>query len=181
MPTTQRRTRFDLMKALFVLMVGIAVFAAAVGVAVLLLGVDAVPQWMRTTALALGAAVVIAAVRGSIERWLDGRSIRLAQRYLEAGDLLRAGVQVQLLIESNEKLVGAYDPLTLRWTMTLAQIRMKQGLLLQSAALMEKVVDGQLSTLGAGHPDTQRTYRLLQRLVEPGGLDEPVEIWWRRR
>lgn len=155
-----------------------AVFAAGVGIAVLVAGVEGTPQWMRTAALAIAMGLGIACVSATTEWGLDRRSVKRVRRFIDAARFVDAAVELQVYVKQLEKLCGQYDPLTLRWSCTLAHLFLHTGQRMRGLAMLALVIDGQLSVLGPNHPDTHRSMRLVERHTDPGAPVAPVEQWW---
>ena len=163
------------------LLIGLAVaviFASGVGLAVLVDGVDGTPRWLRATAVAIATGLGIAYVTATTEWALDRRSVRRVCTFIDAARYVDAAVELQVYVKQLEKLCGQYDPLTLRWTGTLAHLFLHTGQRMRAMALLALVIDGQLSVLGQHHPDTHRSLRLLDRHTDPGTPIAPVERWW---
>ncbi|GAA0909878.1 hypothetical protein [Pseudonocardia zijingensis] len=159
-------------------MVVAGLFAAGVGIAVLVGGVDGTPTWMRHTAVALAAGLGIGLIRATTEWALDRRSVRRVCRYVETGCFLDAAVELQGYVKQLETLCGQYDPLTLRWSCTLAHLLLHKGQRVRAMVLLALVIDGQLTVLGPHHPDTQRSIRLLDGHTDITAPIAPVERWW---
>jgi hypothetical protein len=156
------------------------VFAAGVGIATLIAGADATPNWMRTAAVWIAAGLATTVVGGTVEWALDRRSVKLVRKHIAAGRYRDAAVELQVYVKQLEKLCGAYDPLTLRWTFTLAHVLLHTGQRMRALALLALVIDGQMTALGTDHPDTRRSLLLLERHVEGDAPIAPIEIWWRQ-
>jgi hypothetical protein len=154
-------------------------FAAGVGIAVLVGGVDATPEWMRKTALWLAVVLGIAQVGATAEWATDFWTMKRACRSIDAHRFRDASVDLQLYVEQLEEVAGPNDPLTLRWTSTLAHVLLHRGQRIRAMALLALVVDDQLSVLGPDHPDTRRSLRLLERHIDVTAPIAPIEAWWR--
>lgn len=180
MSTYLVRRRLGASRAFWIGTLLATLFAAGVGVLVLVNGVEAMPSWLITVALFIGGVVVSSAVGGVVSRELHGYSIRRVRRFLVAGDLRGASIELTWLVEENEKLVGPDDPLTLRWKLTLAHVLLRRGRIGAAMPMLETVVMTQLLELGPHHPDTVRSLQLMNRLTTSADpLSVPVEIWWR--
>jgi hypothetical protein len=175
-----RLRRWTSLPLAVVIAVPVAVlFAAGVGIAVMVGGVDATPEWMRKTAFWLAVALGIAQV-GAMAEWATNFWImKRACRSIDAHRFRDASVDLQLYVEQLEKMAGQNDPLTLRWTSTLAHVLLHRGQRVRAMALLALVIDDQLSVLGPDHPDTRRSLRLLQRHTDITAPIEPIEAWWR--
>jgi hypothetical protein len=162
--------------------IGIAVvvlFVAGVGIAVLVGGVDATPAWMRTMAVVLAMGLGMAYVLGTAEWAMDVWIMKRACAHIDAGRFDDAAVNLHVYVKQLERVAGTYDPLTLRWTFTLAHVLLHTGQRMRGMALLALVIDGQLTALGADHPDTQRSLRLLDRHTDFTAPIAPIDAWWR--
>lgn len=179
MSATRLRRRTALPSIVWIAVGAPLVFAAGVGVATLVGGVDATPQWMRAVAVGVGTGLVIMFV-GAAGHWvLDRRSVRLIRRHITARRYRDAAVELQVYVKEVERVCGSYDPLTLRWTFTLAHLLLHTGQRMRALALLALVIDAQLTVLGANHPDTRRSLRLWELHTDDDAPVAPVEIWWR--
>jgi hypothetical protein len=164
---------------LWVGLLAVGLFSAGVGVAVLVWGVEATPGWLRALAMVLGMGLTFTVVQGTAEWAMSKRSVKQIRRHLAAGRFRDAAVELQVYVKELERMPGQYDPLTLRWTFTLAHVLMYTGHTMRALALLGFVVDAQLTLFGPDHADTRRSVRLLELAVRGDPLAEPVEIWWR--
>lgn len=157
----------------------VGLFSAGVGVAVLVWGVEATPGWLRALAIGLGVGLTITVVKGTAEWAMYRRSVKQIRRHLVAGRFRQAAVELQVYVKYLERSPGQYDPLTLRWTFTLAHVLLHTGQTMRAIALLGFVVDAQLALFGSDHADTRRSLQLLELAVHGDPLAVPVEIWWR--
>jgi hypothetical protein len=175
--TNQIRHRTSLPPRLLIATSAAVMFAAGGGVAVLE-GADHAPQWMWTTAVAVATALGIAYVAGTTEWALDRRTTKRVCTHIAAGRLHDATADLQAYVTQLENLCGRYDPLTLRWTFTLAHLLLHTGQRMRGMALLALVIDGQLAVLGPTHPETHRSLRLQERHTDVTAPIAPVERWW---
>jgi hypothetical protein len=156
----------------------VVLYTAGVGIAVLVRGVDATPEWIRTTAFWLAVALGLTLVGATAEWATNFWVMKRACRAIDAHRFRDASIDLQIYVEELEKVAGPNDPLTLRWTSTLAHVLLHRGQWMRAMALLSDVIDDQLSVLGPHHPDTHRSLRLLERHTDPGAPVAPVERWW---
>jgi hypothetical protein len=172
-----RRT-LPLPPAVVIGVAAVVLYTAGVGIAVLVGCVDATPEWMRETAFWLavvfGLALLGAAAEWGTNFWIVTRACRA----IDAHRFRDASIDLQLYVEELEKVAGPNDPLTLRWTSTLAHVLLHRGQRMRAMALLALVIDDQLSVLGPNHPDTRRSLRLLERHTDITAPIAPVEAWW---
>jgi hypothetical protein len=164
------------------MVVGIAavvLFVGGVGIAVLVGGVDATPQWLRTMAVFLALGLGMAYVLGTAEWAMDVWIMKRACAHIDAGRFDDAAAKLHVYVKQLEKVAGTYDPLTLRWTCTLAHVLLHTGQRMRGMALLALVIDGQLAALGADHPETQRSLRLLEHHTDFTAPIAPIDAWWR--
>ena len=165
--------------AIVISIVVATLFAAGVGIAVLIGGTDATPAWMQAVAVGIAWAFGMTYVLATLERAMDTRIMNRACRYIDARQFDAAADELDLYVRQLEKVAGRYDPVTLRWTFTLAHLLLHTGERMRAMGLLALVIDGQLAVLGPNDPETRRSLRLLQRHQDITGPIEPIETWWR--
>jgi hypothetical protein len=133
---------------------------------------------MRAVAVAIATGLGIAYVTATTEWALDRRSMKRVCRYVAADRFVDAAVELLDVPLQLDKLCGQYDPLTLRWTFTLAHLLLHTGQRMRAMALLALVIDGQLVALGPHHPETHRSLQLLERHTDITVPIAPVERWW---
>ena len=175
-----RLRRWTSVPPAIVIGVSVAVlYAAGVGIAVLVGGVDATPQWMQTIAVCVAMALGMTYVLGTAEWALDLWIMKRACKHVDAGRFDDAAVMLNVYVKSLERVAGPYDPVTLRWTFTLAHVLLHVGERMRAMGLLALVIDGQVSVLGVNHPETRRSLRLMERHADFTTPVEPIEAWWR--
>jgi hypothetical protein len=173
------RRRTSMPPALVIGISAIVLFVAGVGITVLVVGVDATPEWMRTMAGCLAFALGMAYVLGTAEWALDVWIMKQACKHIEAGRFDDAAMELHVYVKQLEKMAGSYDPVTLRWTFTLAHVLLHTGERMRAMGLLTLVIDGQLAVLGPNHHETRRSVRLMSRHTDFTASVEPIETWWR--
>lgn len=84
-----------------------------------------------------------------------------------------------MYVRQLEKVAGPYDPVTLRWTSTPAHVLLYTGCGCGRFRSLALVIDEQRAVLGAGHPDTRQSLRVLQHHTDSTAPIQPIDAWGR--